>query len=65
MAATPQDVQAKIDLAVSYLKKVTGKYNPTGKNWKPALDALAAARAEAGELVAPSPPHAEFTSRDA
>ncbi len=56
MSATPQDVQALIDSATASLEKVTGRYNPNGKYWKPALADLAAARAEAGELVAPPSP---------
>lgn len=58
MSATPQDAQAKIDSAVVNLKKVTGKYAPSGKYWKPAMDDLASARAEVGLLlpeIAPVP----------
>ena len=63
MAATPQDVQALIDAAVVNLKKVTGKYNPNGKYWKPAMDDLAAARAEVGNLVSPQQLKASFTEK--
>lgn len=62
MSATPQDVQALIDQGLADLTKVTGKYDPNGKNWKPALAAFAAARAEAGQLLPPgAPPTADFS----
>lgn len=64
MSATPQDVQALIDSAVANLKKTTGKYNPDGKYWKLALADLAAARAEAGQLVAPSSLTAAFSVKE-
>lgn len=56
MTASPQHVQTLIDQATANLKLVTSRYAPNGKNWKPGLAALAAARLEAGELVAPTPP---------
>ena len=62
MSATPQDVQAKLDAAVSALELTTVGYKnkywktpPAGSQWALGLAAIAAARAEAGQLVAPSP----------
>jgi hypothetical protein len=66
MAASPQDVQAKIDSAVVELEKATSTYAsmvkkygavwaswPTTSHWFRGLSALADARAEVGNLVAP------------
>jgi hypothetical protein len=61
--ASPQDVQAKLDQAVAALKQTTVGYinrkwttPPPGTNWANALTLIAAARAEAGQLVAPTAP---------
>jgi hypothetical protein len=76
MAATPQDVQAKLDVATAALAKTTltypamvKKYGSDPTKWPPtsywfqALTAVAAARAEVGQLVVPHAPVAQFTDR--
>lgn len=74
MAATPQDVQKKIDAGTAALAKSTASYPdmvkkygqdwhkwPKTSAWYIALSNFAAARAEAGLLIAPTQPHADFT----
>jgi hypothetical protein len=66
MTATPQDVQAKIDAAVAQLKQTTQGYvkGSNGNHWKAAMADLAAARTEAGQLVAPAAPTAAFDYKE-
>jgi hypothetical protein len=75
-AATPQDVQAKIDAGlkdmvaaaalVPYVKShgTDPSKWPTSTSIGAAAANFLAARAEAGELVAPAPPTAGFTAKE-
>lgn len=73
MADTPQDVEAKLDTVVINLRqtKVSGENFvkqhgedwtqwPLTSSWYKAFKGIYAARDEAGRLVAPTPPTAEF-----
>jgi len=72
--ATPQGVQARLSTAQAALAKTTKSYPqmvskygsdwhkwPTNGNWHIALSNIDEAKTEAGQLVAPSPPKAQFT----
>lgn len=77
MPATPQDVQTKLDAADMALSKTNKSWPqmvktygsdwhkwPTTSQWYVALSAIENARAEAGQLVAPSLPTAAFTYKE-
>lgn len=66
MSATPQDVQAQLDIAINSLKKTTISYPdfikrfgtdwtkwPKTSRWYIAVNAIATARKEAGQLTVP------------
>lgn len=78
MSATPQDVENKIAAAMTALLQTTTpgakwlsqhgsdwKTWPTTSKWFIAYAALAAAQTEAGQLVAPQAPTAEFSYKGA
>lgn len=74
MTATPQDVQTKLDAAVSALKATTSSYPamvkrygqdwhkwPVNSNWFRAFDAITKARAEVGQLTVEATLNADFS----
>ena len=77
MAASPQDVQAKLKAAQTALSKTTSTYPamvkkygsdwhkwPSGTQWYIAESNIEVASIEVGSLVAPSPPKAEFSFKE-
>lgn len=73
MSVTPQDVQTKLDAAVSSLKATTSSYPamakrygqdwhkwPVNSNWYRAFDAIAQARAGVGQLTPAPTLNADF-----